>query len=205
MEKIKHLIWGIISMLVGAFLPYIYTYAENLQTIIYLLSIAFFIVGLIIIAILQFRQRKLRVKYAVLLFVVNSKKQLLTINNKFHNRLMIPCGIIPNHLTPNQAAEIFLKKQVGLDRRLYKNKTRLPLNLKNLCPCDSQIEFVTKHEKHAKLHYAFIYFLEIENDDIMLIDDVKFLDLKQLENMPPDKGLFSDILERYKILIQDTP
>jgi len=167
-EKIKKYIVAGISMLFGAFLPYLYSYAdayaENAQMIIYAFSIILFLVGLLMVVFFQYQERCHRVKYSVLVFCLDTQNRLLTVHNTYHHRLMIPCGIIPSHLTPNEAVSLFLEKQAGIKEGCYRNficNDKRYVDEEKLCPNDAQIEFVTKHERHVKLHYAFIYFVQV--------------------------------------------
>ena len=208
-EKFKQYILAGISLLVGAFLPYIYSYADlyakNAQVIIYILSIALFVVGLLIITWIEYQRRTHRVKYSVLIFAVDKKNRLLTIYNKYHQRIMIPCGIIPSNLTPNETVALFLKEQAGLDEGDYQNvyfDSKKQLYKPEICPIDTQIEFVTKHEKHVKLHYAFVYYIRV-NDNSKIAPNTSFVKLEQLNEMPQDKGLFSDLLARYKFMLNE--
>ena len=210
MERFKKYIIAGISLLIGAFLPYLYSYADsyakNAQLIVYIISIALFLTGLLVITLLQYHKRSHQVRYSVLVFVIDEKKKLLTVNNKHHNRLMIPCGIIPRQMTPNEAARRFLLQQAGLNDKdciNYVYRSKKSVDQKNLCPYDAQIEFVTKHEKRVKLHYAFIYFLKIKKGASPLSNAI-FYNLKQLESMPDDRGLFSDILARYRNFLKET-
>ena len=206
-DKIKHYILAGASLLIGAFLPYLYSfadvYAKNAQIITYTASIVLLVSGLLIITWIQYQQRMHRVKYAILIFALDNDKRLLTIHNEYHNRLMIPCGIIPSNLTPNEAVNSFMKEQVGLNADDFTSICFHNGQVPNkICPSDAQIEFVTKHEKHVKLHYAFVYAIRVDNT-LSLTDKASFKSVDELSKMPNDKGLFSDIFTRYKFILSE--
>ena len=208
-EKIKKYIVAGISMLFGAFLPYLYSYADayaqNAQMVIYALSIVLFLVGFLMVILFQYQERCHRVKYSVLIFCLDAQNRLLTVYNTYHHRTMIPCGVIPAHLTPNETVKLFLEKQAGIKEGSYHNficSEKRYVDEGRLCPNDAQIEFVTKHERHVKLHYAFIYFVQVA-EEVKLLPSASFLNLAELERMPLEKGLYSDLLNRYRIFLQD--
>lgn len=208
-NKLKQYVLAFGSIIIGAFLPYVYSYADNYaknaQIMIYVVSIILSIIGLLIIAWIEYQQRMHRVKYTVLIFVLDSKNRLLTTNNKYHRRRMIPCGIIPNKFTPTETVYHFLKNQAGLNEGDFRSiifEQKKVLSQEEIHPIYSQIEFVTKHENHVNLHYSFIYALRIE-DTQNLSADVSFMNLEQLEHEQPGKGLFSDLLVRYRYLLDE--
>jgi len=206
MDKLKNYLTAAITMIVGAFLPYVYSYANDAQFLIYFLSIASLCFGFFILVLIQYRERTHRVKYALLLFVMDENNRLLTLYNQYHKRIMIPCGIIPSSCTPNEAVEKFLKEQVHIDVKDCKNCTLLTekqIDTNVLHPYDAQIEFVTKHEKHVKLHYAFIYFIQTNSSKIKEHESIAFYNLEELEKMNEKEGLFSDLLARYKSYVQE--
>lgn len=208
-EKFKQYILAGISLLVGAFLPYIYSYADlyakNAQILIYIVSIVLFAAGLLIITWIEYQRRAHHVKYSVLIFAVDSQNRLLTIHNEYHHRMMIPCGIIPNQLTPNETMLLFLKRQAGLNEEDYQNIhfcSKKQVLKQDIYPIDTQIEFVTKHEKHVQLHYAFIYYVRVK-DHSKIAPNTSFMQLEKLKKLPPEKGLFSDLLARYTFLLNE--
>lgn len=206
-DKIKHYILAGASLLIGAFLPYLYSfadvYAKNAQIITYTVSIVLLIVGLLIITWIQYQQRMHRVRYAILIFALDKDKRLLTIHNEYHKRLMIPCGIIPSSLTPNEAVNSFMREQVGLSAGDFTSVCLHDGQIPDkIFPSDAQIEFVTKHERHVKLHYAFVYALWVDNVD-NLTDKASFKSIDELSKIPNDKGLFSDIFARYKFILSE--
>lgn len=201
MERLKQHIWACMSMLLGAFLPYIYSLAEKGQAFVYIISILCLFGGLICIALLQYQQKLRTVKYTNLIFVLDADNRLLTVYNTYHKRLMIPCGVLPPALTPNKAVEVFLEKQVGLKQGEYAMPTYLQnksIDTESFYPTNAQLEFVTKHENKTKLHYSYIYFLQITKPVEELTINANFMDLDTLQSMNPQEGLFSDILTRYK-------
>ena len=204
-KKIRRYLIAAISLVIGSFLPYLYSLTDRFQIVVYGISFAFFAVGLAILFALQYHQRVHRVKYAVLVFAVDGKGRLLTVENSYHHRIMIPCGVLPKGLTPGEAATLFLKEQAGIDladcRRITAHGKAEEI-LDGPIPTDAQIEFVTKHERHVSLHYAFVYFLELKS---ALPQDTpgKLYSVEELESFPPESGLFSDILARYKNHLKD--
>lgn len=208
-EKFKKYILAGISLLLGAFLPYLYsyadTYANNLQIVVYIASIILFVVGLLIIIWIQYQNRIHRVKYSVLIFAIDSQNRLLTTYNQYHHRRMIPCGIIPTNLTPNEAVYTFLEQQAGLYKGDYQNilfRSKKRLYEKKIYPSNTQIEFATKHEKNVKLHYAFIYFIRV-GERAQYAPHVSFMNLEQLAKMSPAQGLYNDLLVRYRFLLDE--
>lgn len=208
-EKFKKYILAGISLLLGAFLPYLYsyadTYAQNFQIIIYIASIILSVAGLLIITWIQYQNRAHRVKYSILVFAIDSQNRLLTTYNKHHRRLMIPCGIIPADLTPNETVYSFLKQQTGLNKDDYQNilfRSKKRVFKQKIYPSDTQIEFVTKHEKHVKLHYAFIYFIRVK-EHAEYAPHVSFMSIEELKQLPPAEGLYSDLLARYGFLLDE--
>lgn len=201
MEKLKQYMLAGVSMLVGAFLPYLYSLTENFQIFVYIVSILCLMGGLLFIVLLEYGQRCRKVKYTVLLFVLDPKGKLLTLYNAYHKRLMIPCGLYSAAWTPNDAVTRFLEKQAGLkpsDYKLAEIGSHRHIDADALHPCGAQIEFITKHEKRVKLHYSFVYCLELTKPMGELELKGEFKSLATLRDMDPREGLFSDLLDRYK-------
>lgn len=119
---------------------------------------------------------------------------------------MIPCGIIPSTKTVHECISTFLNKQAGISLTNCKNipfLTQKQLVKDCIYPYDAQIEFVTKHERNVKLHYAFVYFLKMNSNAEIKKENVCFYSLEELEKMPSNQQLYSDLLERYKQFLQD--
>ena len=202
MERYKNYILSGISMVAGALFQYIYSLAEDKQLLLYVMSLIILLVCLGGLLFLQNQRRKKKVQYSALVFVLNKKKELLTVHNTYHNRLMIPCGILPRGMTPNEAVVHFLKEQTGLKRDDYcildyKNKgTEYP-------SFGAQIEFITQHEKNVAEHYAFIYYVKIKDEAVNEQSLFRFMGKEELMNMDAEEGLFSDILQRYLALVEN--
>ena len=206
MEKFKQYILAGISMLAGAFLPYLYSLTENMQIVVYLVSILLLLGGLIFVLLVQLRQRSQKVRYTVLIFLLDAENRLFTLYNNYHKRLMIPCGVYSNKRTANETVVAFLE-EVGLQRKDYALATagkEAHIDPSGLHPHDAQVEFVTAHEKKVKLHYSFIYFLELKTPKEELKLNGSFKSLKELEAMDARNGLFSDLLDRYRNYLMAT-
>lgn len=86
MEKIKSYLFAAISMIMGSFLPYVYSFAKDAQLFVYLISFMCIAFGIGILVLLQYNEKVHRIKYALLLFVIDDQNRLLTTYNPYHKR-----------------------------------------------------------------------------------------------------------------------
>lgn len=203
MDKIKQLIISGISVVVGMLLPYIFSLAGNAQLLIYIGIFLFLILLLLSVFLIQIVRQRHRVEYSVLIFALNPEGKLLTVTNDFHKRIMIPCGRLKWFQNPYDAAKQFLEEQTGICPDKYESQINRGITKKGFKkPCSAQIEFITKHEQSVNEHYAFIYYIDLQEGEIVT-HGARFMTLSELDDLSSDVGLFSDILQRYRIYLND--
>lgn len=185
-NKIKNLIIAGISMISGMLFQYLFGFLDGQEVFLCIVLLLLLLIALLLTLFMQTDIQKHKVRYAVLVFVINPQQQLLTRYSSFHKRFIIPGGIIHPSLSPNKAASDFLKKQTGI----Y-------VDAASICPTNAQIEFITKHERFVKEHYAFVYFFHLTDSGILLSGDAQFRSFNDLKELPTDKKLFNDLFIRY--------
>lgn len=203
MDKLKQLVANAISLVLGMLLPCLFGLVENSQLLIYCGMLFLLVICFAFILAIQRYKRKHKVEYSVLIFVLDLEGKLLIVDNKFHERKMIPCGRIGKFQTPLGAVEIFLKEQAGIalnQCEVAAHSIIFPGDTWR--PCSAQLEFISKHERRFAAHYAFVYFLHLSKDE-SISNEAKFMSLKELEDLPQSIELFSDILQRYRFYLDN--
>ena len=203
MDLIKHWIIAGISLVFGIYIEYLFDLTGEKQLVLYSIILLVFIIIFSGIVYVEIQQRLHRMKYTVLIFVLDSKNNLLTVHNEYHKRTMIPCGSLWGSKTPLEAVKEYLKSQTGIDvEDCYSKTNSFILQDHDIKPYAAQLEFISKHKRNVALHYSFSFFLHLKKD---LDDkkDFKFMNITELENLPEDNALFSDLLQRYRIYLNN--
>lgn len=202
MDKFKQYVTAGISFVFGVLLQYVYALAGERQFLLYSVTLLLFLVFFLCIMFAQIQARLHRVKYSILVFAFDPKERLLTVYNEFHKRRMIPCGVLKPSQTPHDAVKQFLREQAGVNPDNYETQIDNEICAQEASlPYSAQIEFITKHERHVSEHYAFIYFLRLSGKE-KIGNQAAFMTLKELERLPEETSLFSDLLQRYRFYLQ---
>ena len=197
-DRHRHLITAAFSMLAGATLQYLYALSGSRELMLYLFSTAAVGILFLVEVFLVYQRRRKSVQYSVLLFAVNSRGELLVTYNPHHRRSMVPCGNIPPNRTPGEAARIFLREQAGLEPEAYQ-----PLFTRGGNPCcQAQIEFVTRHERRVREHYAFVFFYRLLEEP-GAGSGARLCSLADFDAMPPELFPYRDIYQRYAQLLKE--
>ncbi len=151
-------------------------------------------------------------RYAVLIFFLNSKNQLLLIRHPYHKCYLPPGGRLSQWELPHEAVSRKLKEEVGVTSyELHPTFHNPPVVI------SEKVEDVprpyTVHMEHRRqrnlirFHYAFVYVCRFKGNDETLprVADYEphFFDLESIYNMPRGTIPYDDIIRRYEdILIQ---
>lgn len=217
MEKIKEVLKIILPFIFGAALSYIIKLFNGIEQFVFILCVIVIIILLVIIALQKYKESK-NVRFALIIFLLNEKDELLLTFNHTHKILLPPCKTMKTYEMPHQAVERILKDQVGLEKDAYEIDTRFHKNTGNFyrvldCPAPyaAQQEFSTKQSKRIRFHYSLIYVYKLKAG--IEIDETtdffpRFFSMLQIGEIEENIKPFQDIIMRYKeimsVLRKDT-
>ncbi len=197
LERYKRYVIAAISVILGILIDRIFSLTREGEIVLEVILLILLAGALITYYILHQVEELKVVSFTVLLFILDEENRLLVVDNRYHRRLMIPCGNVPRTCTPSDAVSRFLAQQAHLSLKDLVTLQGEALDEAHLTPCNAQIEFVTKHEFSVQEHYAYIYFFRTKQPK-----DNRFLSLRELQAYG-ENGLFSDLLQRYERLLKE--
>lgn len=211
MEKIKELLILLLSFLCGSAITYIANYFKGIEHIAFIICVII-IISLSGIIIYQKIKESRTTRFAVIVFILNSKNDLLLVLNKTHRILLPPCKTMMNNEMPHQAVQRILKEQVNLtpndyeiDLHLHKQIYQFDRVLDCYTPFAAQQEYITKQSKNIRYHYSLEYVYRIK-DNVKLDPSTeyfpRFFSLVEINAMTPECKPFQDIIKRYNNILQ---
>lgn len=197
LERYRRYVVTALSIVFGILIERIFSMSNDGEILLEIILLILLSGALITYYILHLIEEMKMISYSVLLFILDADDRLLVVDNRYHKRLMLPCGNVPRGVTPGESALRFLKEQTSLSPEHVRTLRGDGLDARHLVPAAAQIEFVTKHEFSVQEHYAYIYFLRTDQKG-----EDRFCNLQELKAFG-EKGLYSDLLQRYELLLRE--
>lgn len=213
MKKTKDNLLLILSFICGSGLTYfakIFQHAEP----IYFFACVVVIVALLYIVIRQKVKELKMTRFAVIVFMLNKDNKLLLTLNGTHKIWLPPCKTMLSNEMPHQTVERIMKNQVGLESTQYEIDERFHEKkeiafyrvLDCITPYASQQEFITTQSKGVRYHYSLIYVYKIKegvyvNRNTEYVP--QFFSLENISEMEEKVRPFQDIIQRYKLILDE--
>lgn len=135
MEKVKEFLKIILPFIFGTALSYVIKLFNGIEQLVFILCVIVIAILLGIIIVQKYKESK-NVRFALIIFLLNDRDELLLTFNRTHKILLPPCKTMKTYEMPHQAAERILKDQVGLKKDAYEIDSRFHKNTGNFYVSD---------------------------------------------------------------------
>jgi len=209
-DSLKKFFTIVLSFILGTAISYITKLFAGVEQFIFVLCIIIIILLVGIVIFQKYKENK-RVRFAIIIFLLNDQDELLLVHNHTHEILLPPCKTMKVFEMPHQAVERVLKEQVGINKNMYVIDERFhekPNNMFRVLDCPApyaaQQEFSTRQSGRIRFHYSFIYVYKLKHDAV--IDDTtdffpRFFNLTQINTIEEKLKPFQDIILRYEKML----
>lgn len=149
-------------------------------------------------------------RFAVLVFVLNKKNQLLLVSHPYHKRRIPPGGRLAQWELPHTAVTAKLKDEANIlnfeFHSLFHKKHLVISELVEDVPRPYSVHMEHRRQRSlVKFHYAFIYIVRcLEEGGYRFRSeyDPKWFSLQEIKEMPRDQIPFDDIIRRYEDILE---
>lgn len=211
MDKWKEYLVLLLSFLCGTGLTYLSKVFGGIEKIVFFICILI-IAALAGIIAYQKRRDNKTTRFAIIVFLLDYKDDMILVMNKTHHIWLPPCKTMKTNEMPHQAVERILRDQVGLapsdyfiDTRVHTLTGEFDRVFDCYTPYAAQQEFVTKQSQNVQYHYSLIYVYKLKpNVELNRATDFfpNVYSLEKINAIEDRIKPFRDIIQRYEILLE---
>jgi 8-oxo-dGTP pyrophosphatase MutT (NUDIX family) len=149
-------------------------------------------------------------RYAVLIFFLNNRNDLLLIRHPFHKCYLPPGGRLKQWELPHEALAKRLREETGITafdlHPHFHNRTLVISEIVEDVPRPYSVHMEHRRQRGlVRFHYAFVYVCKFKGRDEELPQvetyEPRFFSLQQIYNMPRGVIPYGDIIRRYEDIL----
>lgn len=209
------LIGLLLAAIVNIFSDYVSENYQQIQIILFPLVILSIVIWFLTMVGKVLLNKIMAGKYAVEVFVLNDKNELLVYYHPYHDKHIPPGGRVKDSEFPDETVKNRLQERVGLQPSDYTYHELFHPDLNPATKDIGKVErvpnpFIVQKEFRRqrglkKFHYDYFYVLRLTNPKPTFLHSqyqpIRFVDKSTLEHMIASKKSFSDVLDAYERIL----